>query len=51
MRRMKPIATANYDFESLVKGGYVYVAKYGRFAMEVCRRSLANAKQRTGLVV
>ena len=24
---MKPIATANYDFESLIKGGYVYVDK------------------------
>ena len=24
IRGMKPIATANYDFESLIKGGYVY---------------------------
>ncbi len=24
---MKPIATANYDFEGLIKGGYVYVDK------------------------
>jgi hypothetical protein len=24
IRAMTPIATANYDFESLIKGGYVY---------------------------
>ena len=37
---MKPLATANYDFEGLIEGGYVYVFefKFNRSAKAAIRQ-------------
>ena len=48
IRAMTPIATANYDFESLIKGGYVYgrVLLDAQYALRMLRNFLHLFAQR-----